>query len=97
MIAKRLSERTDQVRAQPIRGASVKAQTAVHPITNHESFSHSVMFTQAHAFREKTAGLLHGRTHTDPTKRPHEQKSAGLFHHLERGQDLRPGMGGKNV
>ena len=97
MISKRLEDRADQVRAQPIRGASVKAQAAAHPITNHESFSHTVMYTQAHAFREKTAGLLHGRTHTDPTKRPHEQRSQGLFHHLERGQHLRPPAGSKNV
>jgi hypothetical protein len=94
VLHKRLAHR---VRSQPVKDGAKLDQGPVHPVTNHESYSHSVLFAGAHEWRAKVAPLLHGRSHTDPTKKPHEHRNLDPNWHLGRGAELRDGLRGKNV
>lgn len=96
MIHKRIAGRK-RVRSHPVPTGARQVDQGVHPVTNHESFSHSVLFAGAHQWHATTRPLLQGRSHTDPTKKPHEHQNQPRTWHLDRGAHVRPGLGQKNV
>ena len=87
-----------QVRAHPVKdGPRSGIPAEGHPVTNHESFTHSVLYAGAHQWRGVTAHFLHGRTPRHPAMKPHEHTNGDINGHLQRGSDIRPPMRDKNV
>jgi hypothetical protein len=87
MLHDRLKARKD-IRTVPVKDAKVKAADH-HPVTNQESFSHSVLFTKAHEWRHTVGPILHTRTERQPWQRMEQHVNQPVTWYLDRGAHLR--------